>query len=72
MIVRCTGAPSVELEAEQLMVTIPSGREDILIALSIHQAVRLGHAISRQTIVAMGCDQKARKKAKVYKLSAEA
>lgn len=50
MLILTTGKPRAEIEGEQIIVTLPSGKDKIQIALSLHEASWLS-GITRRAVM---------------------
>lgn len=54
MTILCTSNPGVKTEAGgRIVIDIASGRDTVEIALSLHQALALVHALRMETVTAM-------------------
>jgi len=56
MMLLCTGKPSVQIEGERIVITIPSGKETVEVAMTLNEALVLRASVGRATDQALLSD----------------
>lgn len=56
MIALCTGDPTAKVEGEQIVMSFPSGADEVQIALTLHQATYMWNSAKRTVLAALDGD----------------